>query len=185
MEHFFVKKEQMAPCFIMKLWMSLWFLLIKFADWLIEAHQLLTVSSSTFLFSTYSIMLWRYTTNFTNFKICETLCPGLFLKRNWRKMNVCLLKGTHLTKKISSRVERRVELNSALETAQGSNLHQIQNGAELLANKWVCWLWRGDKMTCSLLSVLRGGKKRTFSQTQGFFILIRHSHYAASMKVVT
>lgn len=39
-------------------------------------------------------------------------------------------------------------------------------------------------MTCSLLSVLRG-KKITFSQTQGFFILIRHSHYAASMKVVT
>lgn len=114
-----------------------------------------------------------------------TLCPGLFLKRNWRKMNVCLLKGTHLTKKISSRVERRVELNSALETAQESNLHQIQNGAELLANKWVCWLWRGDKMTCSLLSVLRGEKTRTFSQTQGFFILIRHSHYAASMKVVT
>lgn len=61
----------------------------------------------------------------------------VFEEKQWNKekMDVCLLKVTNLTKKISSQVERRVELNSALETAQESNLHQIQDGAELLANK--------------------------------------------------
>lgn len=96
MEHFFVKKEQMAPCFIMKLWMSLWFLLDKvcgLAHWGSSATDCVFEYLSALNIFHNVMALHNKLHKFQNHM---TLCPGLFLKRNWRKMNVCLLKGTQL-----------------------------------------------------------------------------------------